>query len=614
MKKIIIAALAVCTLATSCQDFLTKQNPNAIESEFFFTDETALQLYTNGFIRSWMPNSSGFFGGDSTSDTQSFDGQQLFFTDRFTQMDQTSWSWTTLRSVNYYLEKMRNETTEANCSAEVLNHYEGVGRFFRALFYIDKMQTYGAVPWYDKVIDSADEEALYKERDARSVIAKHIFEDLDYAAKNCSTDAKYVDAKHTLVNKYVALAMKARFCLFEGTYRKYHTNDPSTGKAWTNEEKSEGTTYLNECVKACEELMNSGKFTIIDDPNKRQTQYRAMFNTEDNASSCAKEWIWAHDYDEGYNVQNTGYSINDYFVNAQHAQYAYNRDFVMTYLCLDGNPFTSKFQGKEYYNVPFNKEFDGRDYRMKQSIRHPGFTRGNGSRHYAPDFTFAKTGYQPIKYLMDEIRDELSQATYIDFPILRYAEVLLNYAEAKAELGQMSQAIWDKTVKPIRERAGVKSIYPTTADPYMKAYFLDSVSDPFILEIRRERGTELNMEYNLRVQDDMRWHMGQLFVRQKTGMYIAEIEKDLDLDEDGVVDNIVSAQLTEKKGMYLLSINYNGSTKSAAGHILSEGDHGYILVSTKYVSEYSWPEKKYLRPIPNVSVTMNEKLGQNAGW
>jgi len=612
MKKIIIAALAVCALATSCQDFLTKQNPNAIDSEYFFVDETSLELYTNGFIRSWMPSPSGFFGGDSSSDTQSFDGKQLFFTDKFTQMDQTSWSWTTLRSVNYYLEKMRNETIAANVDEKVLNHYEGVGRFFRALFYIDKMQTYGAVPWYDKVIDSEDTESLYKGRDARSVIAKNILTDLNYACENCLTDDKYC-TKGTLVNKYVALALKSRFCLFEGTYRKYFTNDPSTGQAWTAAEKNESTTYLNECIDACEKLMAFGKYGLIDNAAKRETQYRDMFNKEDGATNCAKEFIWVRDYDAGFQVQNTSYSINDYFINAQHAQYAYNRDFVMTYLMLDGTPFTSKYKNKEYYNVSFHDEFIDRDYRMKQSMRHPGFMRANGTKPYAPDFTFAKTGYQPIKYLTDEINDELSGATYIDFPIFRYAEILLNYAEAKAELGQCTKDVWDKTIKPLRERAGVKSIYPTSADPYLVSYFLNTVTDAVTLEVRRERGTELNME-NVRVQDDMRWHMGELFVRQKTGMYVPVIEEDLDLNEDGKVESIVSAKLTEKKGMYLLSINYNGSTKSAGGHILSEGDHGYILPFTDYVKEYNWSEKKYLRPIPNVSVTMNEKLGQNAGW
>ena len=613
MKKIIIAALAAtCLFATSCQDFLTKQNPNAIESEFFFSDETSLVLYTNGFIRSYMPTLIDFINGDRYSDAQSWDGKLLFYTDDFTQMDQTSWSWTFLRSINYFLENMRSEEVTANVDAAVINHYEGVGRFFRALFYFDKMKTYGAVPVYTSVIDSEDSDALYKGRDDRSVVAKQIYDDLKFACDNCLTDSKYC-TKRTYINKYVALAEMARFCLYEGTYRKYHTNDPSKGTAWTSAEKGEATTYLNACIDACEKLMSCGQFKITDNASKRESQYRDMFICSDACSSYYNDIIWARDYDEGLQVNNTSYSVNDYMTNAQHAQYAFNRDFLFTYLMLDGTPFTSKYSGESYYNASFAEECEGRDYRLKQTIRTPGFTRAKGTQHFAPDFVFAKTGYQPVKYLTDEINDEISGATYSDAPVMRYAEVLLNYAEAKAELGACTQDVWNKTIKVLRERSGVKSIYPTSADPYMVKYFLGKVTDPLILEVRRERGVELCME-SLRQEDCRRWHMGELLVRQKTGMYIPEIEKDLDIDGDGKVDNIVSAKLTEKNGMKVLTINLNGSKKSASGHILSEGDHGYIKCHTDYFKVYHWSEKKYLYPIPNVSVTMNENLGQNAGW
>ena len=185
-------------------------------------------------------------------------------------------------------------------------------------------------------------------------------------------------------------------------------------------------------------------------------------------------------------------------------------------------------------------------------------------------------------------------------------------SEAKAELGQCTEEVWNASVKLVRERAGVKSIYPTTADPYMMAYF-PGVTDPKILEIRRERGIEFTME-NLRQQDIRRWHMGELLVKQKTGMWIPAIETELDLDEDGVVDNMVSAKLTEKAGIKVLTINYNGSTLSGTDHRLSEGDHGYILPYQANRAQYNWSEKKYLYPVPASSVTLNENLDQNAGW
>ncbi len=608
MKKLILFFLSVCLMATSCEDFLERENPNAINSEFFFENESSLVLYTNGLIRSYATEIMDFINGDRYSDTQSWDGEQLFYTDRYTVANSTSWSWSSLRAINYYLEHMR----EAKADAAVLDHYEGVGRFFRAMFYFRRMKTFGALPWYDHVIESSNKQDLYKDRDSRSEICRHILDDLNYACAHCSDDEAY-RVRATLIHRYVALAVKARFCLYEGTYRKYHTVDPSTGKPWTSEEKAEGTTYLEECINACEEIMASRVYSLVDVAGNRRTQYRAMFTAEDGCADYTDEWIWARDYDEGYQVSNKSYSINDYMINAQHASYAFNRDFIMTYLMLDGTPFTSRYAGTSYYNVSFPDECEGRDYRLEQTIRTPGFTRDKGRRNYAPDLVYAKTGYQPVKYLTDDIKDEINDATYTDVPLIRYAEILLSYAEAKAEMGACTKAIWDKTVALTRARSGVKSIYPTVADPYMQAYFENTVTDPVILEIRRERGTEFPME-NLRQDDIRRWHMGNLLVKVKTGIYIPSLETPLDLDEDGVADNFVSSKVTEKAGLRVLTVNYNGSSLSGAGHVLSEGNKGYIKVATGIQQGYYWSEKKYLYPIPAPDITLNDGLGQNYGW
>ena len=608
MKKYSIALLSVCLLAVSCNDFLTRENPNSIESEYFFKDETSLVIYTNTLTRSWVPAIIDFVNGDRYTDTHGWDGLYNFYTDKYDVGDMTSWSWSFLRSVNYYLEHMG----EAKVDKAIHDHYEGVGHFFRAMFYIGKVQQIGACPYYDHVIDPKNKDDLYKARDSRSFVCSKILEDLNYACEHCSGDAQY-RTRSTYVNKYVALAYKARFCLFEGTYRKYHDIDHSTGKPWTAAEKEEGNMYLNECVKACEEIMNSGIYGLIDNPAKRSTQYRDLFTNEDGCANLTKEFIWARDYDATYQVNNTKYSINDYMLNAQHAQYAFNRDFVMTYLMLDGTPFTSKYSGTDYYKATFKEECTGRDLRLAQTMRTPGFTRNGGKVHYAPDLVYSKTGYQPIKWLYDRVDlDEINSATYTDVPLMRYAEVLLSYAEAKAELGQCTEEVWNASVKLVRERAGVKSIYPVTADPYMAAYF-PGVTDPKILEIRRERGIEFTME-NLRQQDIRRWHMGELLVKQKTGMWIPAIETELDLDGAGVADSMVSAKLTEKAGINVLTINYNGSTLSGTDHRLSEGDHGYILPYQANRAQYNWSEKKYLYPVPASSVTMNDNLDQNAGW
>src|SRR5690606_9194566 len=326
------------------------------------------------------------------ADTHHWEGQYAYFTDRYTANDATNWgtgNWSQLRSINYYLDNMR----QANASPEVLDHYEGVGRFFRAMFYIDKLQTFGAVPWFDTSIDVSDMEALFKDRDSRELIATKILEDLNYAATHCLTSAEF-RVRASYIHRYVALAMKARFALYEGTMRKYHSEDPSTGQAWT---KDESELYLQACVAACEELMNSGVYALHDDPAKRESQYREMFTHEDGASAFSKEFNWVRDYDLDLLVT---YAINNQFVNAQHANRAYTRQFINTYLMEDGTPFTSKYSDPN--RVDFTTETTGRDFRLAQTIRTPGFTRDNGTTRWAPDITFARTGYHAIKFLTDE--------------------------------------------------------------------------------------------------------------------------------------------------------------------------------------------------------------------
>ena len=203
----------------------------------------------------------------------------------------------------------------------------------------------------------------------------------------------------------------------------------------------------------------------------------------------------------------------------------------------DGTPFTSKYP--DYDDLDLVAECTDRDYRLAQTIRTPGFTRDGGTTQWAPDVKFSKTGYQPIKWLTDDSSKDTNVAAIAsDVPLIRYAEVLLAYAEAKAELGEMSEEVWDKTIKPLRERAGVKSIYPTAADPYMVEYFQNQVTDPFILEVRRERGIELTME-NSRYQDIIRWHQGELFARPWKGIWIAASETSIDLNGDGKLQYVM---------------------------------------------------------------------------
>lgn len=169
-------------------------------------------------------------------------GEWQYLTDNFDADDQTGWStgnWEDLRNINYFLGNFRR----ASASEAILNHYEGVARFWRAYFYMNKVKTFGAVPWYDKEIDSGDHAALYKPRDSREYVMSKVLEDLDFACRNCITNAK-LEVNSVRITRNVALAFKARCCLYEGTFRKYHATDPLDGGARTR------TKPRNTCVPA----------------------------------------------------------------------------------------------------------------------------------------------------------------------------------------------------------------------------------------------------------------------------------------------------------------------------------------------------------------------------
>ena len=263
---------------------------------------------------------------------------------------------------------------------------------------------------------------------------------------------------------------------------------------------------------------------------------------------------------------------------------------------------------EDFNSVDFNTECKDRDYRLAQTIRTPGFTRDNGATFWAPDVKFSKTGYQPIKWLTDDsTKDTNVSAIASDVPLIRYAEVLLAYAEAKAELNEMTEEIWNRTIKPLRERAGVKSIYPSEADPYMVEYFQNRITDPYILEVRRERGIELTME-NSRFDDIIRWHQGELFARPWMGIWIEAVDTPLDLNSDNVPETIVSADGSLTSTLNILPID----GASEAGHKLSEGTRGNILPSTAL--QRNWHDYKYLKPIPTTAIQENPNLTQNPGW
>lgn len=593
MKKIFLLLAAASVLA-SCEEFLSKEDPNKVDAPSYFRSETDLVTYVNGFLQTMIPTAVSVATGDARADCMAWRGEYQFLTDNYDADDQTGWStgnWDDLRNINYFLDNFRR----ASASETMLNHYEGVARFWRAYFYWNKIKTFGAVPWYDKTIDSNDYDALYKTRDSREYVMRKVLEDLDYACTHCISNAA-LEVNSVQITTYTALALKARICLYEGTFRKYHATDPSTGAPWTADESE---MYLRAAADACYTLMQSGKYSLVSDPANVSTQYRKLFTSE---NVYTQEVIWARAYSAELNAV---HSLNSYFIVQQYGSYSLTKQFVNTYLNLDGTRFTDK---AGYEKTEFVDEFTNRDYRLMQSIRYPGYTRKNNGvdTPYAPDFGYCVTGYHPIKWVIDDTGyDSNTSPCPTSIPIIRYAEILLTYAEAKCELGEFDETIWNETIKPLRERAGVDGTMPAAADPYMIDYFLNTITDNALLEIRRERGIELLLE-NVRWDDDMRWAMGELVERPWYGVYVGELGKVYDMNGDGTGDVCFVREEPERP--------QSGVTYRVLGSdfSLTDGDSGYLNCYIQMTRK--WDDKKYVRPVPTTALNDNPALGQNYGW
>ena len=574
MKKILLYTLMTVAAAgmTACEDFLTRDTYDQIGSDEFWKSETDLELYANGFIQKMIPGDGTITRGDIDADYCAVDiATDLLRPDGNVSPDnQGGWtesSWTNLRRVNYMLDNMHR--CRGHVSDEVYNHYEGVAR------------------------------------DSREYVMDKVLEDLTFASTYCLADAKYTKGS-ALINKWVALAFKSRVCLYEGTFRKYHSREPSSDKPWQNDVYNADNKFLREAAAAAKEIMDKGPFSLVTGDVK--TAYRSLFTS---AGLLTQEVIFGREYSKELSAfhETSWY----YYSPTYGTKIAMTKKFMNTYLTTKGTPFTD-IDG--YKTIDFIHEFDGRDARMAQTVISPSYQMKISGRTvpYSPNWKVTRTGYHPIKWSIDDDADNVlsKAASWNSLPIIRYAEVLLNYAEAKAELGEMDAAVWDQTIAPLRSRAGVTSVIPAKADPYMEAYFLNTVTDKWILEVRRERGIELCLEMGLRWDDDMRWHMGDLLTSDNnpwTGIYIGSTSYTYDYTGLSTDDNgdpvpdfyIRPGEDTE----HSIAISNTGANQT-----FSLNGEGNIVWEYRRV----WSEKKYLRPIPLTAITRNPNLEQNALW
>ncbi|QDK79346.1 RagB/SusD family nutrient uptake outer membrane protein [Spirosoma sp. KCTC 42546] len=556
-----------------------------------FSSTGGLDLYVNSFYDN-LPSGADIIRSDEMADysvrTQIPD---FLRAGAYGPQQSTGWDWTPLRNINYFI---------ANCNspsvpADTRRHYIGLARFFRAYFYYEKVKRFGDVPWIGKAMN-VDDPDLYKGRDPRAMVMDSVLADLNFACDNIRTTG---DNTRSLITKYVAYGLKSRVCLFEGTFRKYHTsyNLGSTAEKW-----------LTEAVNASDKVMKEGGFSL-NESGGTEKSYRQLFT---NNAPVTNEIMLAAVADATLSVYN---DANWWWTSATYgARVSLNRTFVNTYLNIDGTPFTDK---AGYQTLTFMDEVKGRDKRLQQTIRMGNYTRTNaGAVEPAPPvFSYTYTGYMPIKWSLDDTYYDGGTRNINSISMMRYAEILLNYAEAKTELGTLTNDDWTKTIGALRKRAGITTgltTKPTVADSYLKANYFPDISDPVLLEVRRERGIELVLE-GFRFPDIIRWNRGPLMEQEWNGFYVPALDKPLDLNEDGKNDVVF---YKVKPATQLPGVTYVSVAETVNGVVnpqrLKNDTYGELTWLSNIPRK--WDEKFYLYPIPSNDLQINPKIGQNPGW
>ena len=619
MKKIyyiFTAALAALTLV-SCEDFLTKQPQTAISPASFFKTATDLELWTNKFYNDILEGTDiaemyadDMMGGslthiqkgDRTTSSKSWSTPSVG-SDGYISGNGT---FTPLMNINYFLEN------SSNCAdAAVREKFNGVAYFFRAYFYFKMVRQYGDMPWYDYVIGSADTESLNKPRDPRGYVMMKVLEDCDKAYERLpeTWGAGATGLFH--VSKNAAMALKARAALFEGTFRKYHAGTafvPQDEQTFGDKTVS-STWFLQQAVDAAEKVM--GKKSLY------TGNTLGIAKAAKNASY--REFFILEDADPNETIFGRGYASNESVTVRHGLQFdmkngkrSATQRFVNHYLKADGSAYTKT----ELAKMEYSDQFKSRDPRLEQTLHSPTYVQVTETDRELLDWGLMLSGYRIIKYISDDTHENATTSTS-DFALFRYAEVLLNYAEAKAELGILTDGDVAATIDVIRERVGMPKMakVPTTVDPLMEEYYPNATGTQkaAILEIRRERTVELCFE-GFRQWDLLRWKEGKWLTPASTkgfqGIYIPEINKDLDLDGDGKPDICVYKGTKPATAV----TNTENLIEIGANWTLSDGDKGNL---TYYASEtYVWDESKdYLWPIPEDQRQLtNGALSQNPGW
>lgn len=601
--KIILIAASLFLL--SCNDsFLERYPLDEISSEAFWNSEAELKLYSNSIYTKSADNSeicinighgaSAWHGNDISIWYLDAWSDNLVASPMKPRMNTYNeirsgthrvqeipryfgyQEFGLLREINFGLQNYY----KSGLPLSTVNKYTAEARFFRAWFYADKIQKFGKMKWINKPLN-IDSPELFEPRDSRDLVMDSVLADINFAIEYLPES--WPNEEPGRFNKYHALVLKSRICLFEGTFRKYHAgSDPEYfGNLDSNK-------WLLEAANAAKMVIESGKYRIYNtgNPENDYNSWQRIIDLRGNTEVI--QWM------EYKNDKMRNNIIQRYFFDNCGTA---TKSLVDDYLCIDGRPIVMKEGINPLYKGDNKIEdvFINRDPRLRQSVLHPAdqakydlYTEANITFPRLPGMIGgiqSTTGYHFIKNFNRKQRDEGFYISVFPAIMMRYAEVLLNYVEAKAELGEITQEVLDQTINQLRDRVNMPHLL-LNAIPDDPRY--EDIS-PLLTEIRRERRIELVGE-GFRYFDLLRWKQGKLLATPSYGIRWDEAAKQRYSDAI-VKSSVIKDPITGEMVEYIDPFKGTSFEKC----VFDENKH-------------------YLWPLPLNILSKNENLKQNPGW
>jgi len=578
---------------SSCSDFLDREPITKSEAGNFLTGAIQIENYINGLYMT-LPSFSKFGLGvrseEKNSDNiiaEKYDARLHGQNNQFSGASDWQTGYQNLRKVNYFFHNYK--VPEAQENEDVLS-LKGEAYFLRAYWHFDLLKKFGSIPVMDAFWDeNATIAGLQIPAKARNEVARFILSDLVEAKNLLHSRGKYSGIR---INKEAAMVLAMNVALYEGTWEKYHSSDDFASST------NESNYFLGEVINWGNELFGCG-IDLYKTGQNPGDAFAALFNSKD-LSGMGEVLLWRkYSSDEGVFHDVNG-NLKAGVVDSEGAA-GITQSLVDNYLNADGtfiDPTNEKFKD-------FKETFEGRDPRLIQTVMNEGgkfASATTATPMHLEEYTDEKKNtISPPKLAGDGNTRSLTgyhirlgiDTTFVSgngetaLPIIRYAEGLLAYAEAAAELEMWSDDIANKTLKALRERAGVKYLAPAK-----DANFTDFgyALTPVLQEIRRERRSELALQ-GFRLDDLMRWKADKLIVGKRgKGAYVGD---------ESILFKSYSPD-NQKRIRERLTLDDNKWADPMAGTLPS----GYQFHA----------DRDYLLPIPPSELELNKKLKQNPKW